>query len=204
MAAATPPTSPAAAANRPHQALIEIEYWRVGASTTPMTARSTADGHGVIGKAEVDALHAALAKDAAAKLIALPSLVTEAGQEASIVVGETIGPDVPGRTGQEPLSFAGGDNWTGLRAAAIPTQGEGADAVRLAFTFAHREAPPMGAQVDLAAVKAAEESVRAMALALRPGETAVLEAKPATTAGADASATRAIVLVSARWIRSGN
>ena len=111
---------------------------------------------------------------------------------------------MPGRTGEEPLSFAGGDNWTGLRAAAIPTQSEDADAVRLAFTFAHREAPPMGTQVDLAAVKAAEESVRAMALALRPGETAVLEAKPATTAGADASATRAIVLVSARWVPSGN
>ncbi len=198
-AVAAPMPNPVASASteappQPGHVLVEVQVFEVteqAALRLHVGEPAKGQAYGVVSVKAGEELAASLWKEEGVRLLNLPAIVTEFGGEASISVGETVGPDVPGRTGTPPLTFAGGDNWTGVRTAIIVAPPAADGALSVDFTLARRDAPAKGTEPDLAALRASEVSVRALKMGLRPDETAVLGGP----AGASSKSGKLLVLV---------
>jgi len=166
-----------ASAPQPGQVLLQIRMYEVdddAAARLHVGEAGAGRAYGVVPSKAGEELVATLANETGVHVVSLPAILTLFGQEATVFVGETIGPDVPGRTGVPPLTFAGGDNWTGLRVAAIVAPPSADGTLSIDFTVAWRR-PPDGATLpDLATLRVAAAAVPTVKLGLRSGETAVL------------------------------
>ena len=183
------------------EVFVDIEIYRVAADkfTTQMASLYFPDGHGERHLSKIDAaeLRMKLPKGPGVEVVALPKVLVTVGQEATLTVGETVGPDQLGRTGEEPLSFSGGDNWTGHRAAfVVSTSANGAN-VTMDFSFASREPVAKGKAADLAASKASALAFHVAQLTVASGETAMLWKGPSS----DSAKPQLLVLVTPRVLR---
>ena len=124
-------------------------------------------------------------------VVAAPKILSLAGQAATVFVGETyavegLAQDVPGYEGVDA------PNWAGQRFQAVATPSADGATLGLDFSFALRDMPAKGAQVDFAKVKASEVRREARVRDMRSGDYLLLVA-PATGANPD----RIVVLMSA-------
>ena len=179
---------------QPRHVLVQIQVFELtdqAALRLHIGEPAKGQAHAAMSSKASEELAASLWNEEGVRLLNLPAIVTEFGGEASIFIGETVGPDVPGRTGTPPLTFAGGDNWTGLRVATTVAPPTADGTLSVDFTMARRDVPANGTAPDLAALRASEVSVQALKMSLRPGETAVLGGP----AGSNSKAGRLLVLV---------
>jgi len=190
--AAAPATTEVAA--RPTHVLVQVQVFELtetAALRLHVGEPATGKAYAVMSVKAGEELAASLWNEEGVRLLNLPAIVTEFGGEASLFIGDTVGPDVPGRTGTSPLTFAGGDNWTGLRTAIIVAPPAADGTLSVDFTAARRDAPAKGTAPDLAALRASEVSIRGLKMSIRPGETAVLGGP----AGANSKSGKLLVLV---------
>jgi hypothetical protein len=171
----------ATAASQPTKVLLQIQVFEVTAQAAArlhVGEPTQGETYGVMSVKQGEELAAMLWNEEGVRLLNLPAIVTAFGDEASLFIGETVGPDVPGRTGTPPLTFpvgdAAGDNWTGLRTATTVAPPAADGTLSLDLKMARRDAPAKGTAPDLAALRASEVTIRAQKMRLRPGETAVL------------------------------
>lgn len=176
-----PVAVPRAAVPEGRPILVFVDVFRVaGRRAIVATASAQAGGrtYPVLSKAAAEDLGARLSTEPGVDHVAMPRIIVSSGDLGTVVVGGTIGPDVPGRTGREPLSFAGGDNWVGKRTAILATASEDGARVSMDFSFASREAPPEGQAPDLSAIRASEASIRVEGLSVASGDTVLLFSGP--------------------------
>lgn len=165
--------------------LVSVNVFRVAGGPAIASTRSAQAGgrtYPILSKADAAALRARLSTETGVATVATPTLLVTSGGPGTLSVGETIGPDVPGRTGREPLSFSGGDNWFGMRTAILATSSADGAHVAMDFSFAQREAPPKGQRPDSSALRASEVSIRVDGLSVPSGDTVLLFSGPSLDA----------------------
>jgi|GEM_PF-7008786 len=180
-ACVTPPgvpvAVPRAAVPRGRPILVSVAVFRVaGGPAIAATGSIQAGGrtYPILSKADADALRLRLSTERGVATLAMPTLLVTSGDVGTIFSGETIGPDVPGRTGREHLSFRGGDDWFRMRTGVLATASEDGTHVSMDFSFALREAPRLGQTPDLSAFRASEVSIRVEGLSVPSGDTVLL------------------------------
>lgn len=178
-----PPTIAAAPSAVP-QILIGIDVFLDSGGMDPSALATVpfVGGHALLTKVPAEELRARLFVERGLTTLALPKILSEAGQSASISLGETIGPDTPGS-----------DNWTGTRASLTPVLAKDRSGVTLDIALAHRIAVRKDHAPDLAAIRASELRFHVGTLSIPSGATSVLT----TAFVADPAHPRLIVLVSA-------
>ncbi len=195
--ACAPPPGVPVAALRPavpmgRPILVSVNVFRVAGGSAIGSTRSVQAGgrtYPILSKADADRLLLLLARPSArpdrakrSRPRRIADALVTSGDPGTLSVGETIGPDVPGRTGREPLSFSGGDDWFGMRTAILATSSADGARVAMDFSFAQREAPPKGETPDSSALRASEVSIRVDGLSVPSGDTVLLFSGPSLDA----------------------
>lgn len=178
-AAATPM---AVAPTPPRQVLIEIEVLRFATPATATRVGGATDvasfTYGVLAKPQSDELATLLAKDSSVEILALPSVVSLLGEEASIFVDDdnvassSKANDVDSRSGRR-----------GTLATATVSRSNATDGLIVDFSISIHATTPMPADLALG------HANRRIKLALRSGETAILGA-PSTIGSTRSMAVR--------------